>query len=218
MIRAFGWDEIQFIVLSVRWTVLLTFLAMVGGGLFGFVVALGRVSTWAPLRTASLLYIQAIQGIPVLMLLLLTYYGLPLAGLELPPLLAASASMGLYASGYLGEIWRGAIQAVPRQQWESSGSLAMRRWQQYVYVILPQAVRIAIPPTVGFVVQLVKNTSIVSVVGLVELARAGQLVNNATFQPFRVFGVVAAMYFAVCWPLSRLSQRLERRLRVGRAG
>jgi polar amino acid transport system permease protein len=218
MIRVFGWNEIQFIILSVRWTILLTLLALVLGGLLGFAVALGRVSLWAPLRTACLLYIQTIQGIPVLMLLLLSYYGLPLAGLELPPLLAASVSMGLYASGYLGEIWRGAIQAVPWQQWESSTSLAMRRWQQYVYVILPQAVRIAIPPTVGFVVQLVKNTSIVSVVGLVELARAGQLVNNATFQPFRVFGVVAALYFAVCWPLSRLSQRLERRLRVGRPG
>jgi len=218
VIRAFGWDEIWFIILSVRWTVLLTLLALAVGGVLGFAVALGRVSLWAPLRTACLLYIQVIQGIPVLMLLLLSYYGLPLAGLELPPLLAASVSMGLYASGYLGEIWRGAIQAVSWQQWESSTSLAMRRWQQYAYVILPQAVRIAIPPTVGFVVQLVKNTSIVSVVGLVELARAGQLVNNATFQPFRVFGVVAALYFAVCWPLSRLSQRLERRLRAGRAG
>lgn len=214
MIRIFGWDEIQFLVLSVRWTIALTLLALVGGGLLGFLVALARVSIWAPLRTAGLLYIQGIQGIPVLMLLLLSYYGLPLAGIELPPLLAASASMGLYASGYLGEIWRGAIQSVPWQQWESSTSLAMRRWQQYVYVILPQAVRIAIPPTVGFVVQLVKNTSIVSAIGLVELARAGQLVNNATFQPFKVFGVVAALYFAVCWPLSRLSQRLERRLRV----
>jgi len=119
VIRAFGWDEIWFIILSVRWTVLLTLLALAVGGVLGFAVALGRVSLWAPLRTACLLYIQVIQGIPVLMLLLLSYYGLPLAGLELPPLLAASVSMGLYASGYLGEIWRGAIQAVPWQQWET---------------------------------------------------------------------------------------------------
>ncbi len=218
MIRTFGWSEIQFLVFSVRWTLLLTVLALALGGVLGCGVALARVSLWGPLRTASLLWIQMIQGIPVLMLLLLSYYALPIAGIELPPLLAASMSMGLYASGYLGEIWRGAIQAVPWQQWESAESLAMRRWQQYVYVVLPQAVRIAVPPTVGFVVQLVKNTSIVSVIGLVELARAGQLVNNATFQPFQVFGVVAALYFAVCWPLSRLAQRLERRLRVGRAG
>ncbi|MBC7799612.1 MAG: amino acid ABC transporter permease [Gemmatimonadaceae bacterium] len=218
MIRVFGWDEIQFIILSVRWTLLLTLLALILGGALGFVVALGRVSLLKPLRTASLLYIQTIQGIPVLMLLLLSYYGLPLAGVDLPPLLAASVSMGLYASGYLGEIWRGSIQAVPWQQWESANSLAMRRWQQYVYVVLPQAVRIAVPPTVGFIVQLVKNTSIVSAIGLVELARAGQLVNNATFQPFKVFGVVALLYFAVCWPLSRLAQRLERRMRVGRPG
>lgn len=214
MIRTFGWDEIQFLVLSLRWTLLLTGLALVLGAGLGFVVALARVSVWAPLRVAALLYIQVIQGIPVLMLLLLSYYGLPLAGVELPPLLAASASMGLYASGYLGEIWRGAIQAVPRPQWEGSASLAMRRWQQYAYVILPQAVRLAVPPTVGFVVQLVKNTSIVSAIGLVELARAGQLVNNATFQPFRVFGVVAVLYFAVCWPLSRAAGRLERGLRA----
>ena len=212
MIRTFSANEVWFLVLSVRWTVALTVLALLGGGVLGFAIALARVSLWAPLRLVGSVYVQVIQGIPVLMLLLLSYYGLPLAGLELPPLLAASVSMGLYASGYLGEIWRGAIQAVPWQQWEGSASLAMRRWQQLWYVVLPQAVRIAVPPTVGFVVQLVKNTSIVSAIGLVELARAGQLVNNATFQPFKVFGVVAALYFAVCWPLSRLAQRLERRL------
>ena len=217
MIRGFGWPEIEFLVLSVRFTLYLTLLSLAIGGVLGIIVALARVSLWTPLRFISGLYIGILQGIPVLMVLLLSYYGLPLAGYFLPPLIAASLSLGLYASAFLGEIWRGAIQAVPAPQWESSASLAMRRWQQYVYVVIPQAVRIAIPPTVGFVVQLVKNTSIVSIIGLVELARAGQLVNNATFRPFQVFGVVAALYFIVCWPLSLLSQRLERRLRVGRA-
>ena len=218
MIRGFGWDEILFLVVSVRMTLYLTLLALAIGALLGIGVALARVSLWRPLRLLAGLYIGVIQGVPVLMLLLLSYYGLPLAGYFLPPLLAASLSMGLYASAFLGEIWRGAVEAVPGPQWESAESLGMRRWQQYVHVVVPQAVRIAIPPTVGFVVQLVKNTSIVSIIGLVELARAGQLVNNATFRPFQVFGVVAALYFALCWPLSRVSQRLERRLRVGRAG
>ena len=216
MIRTFSASEVLFLVLSVRWTLALTALALLGGGLVGFLIALARVSPRGALRGAAQVYVQVIQGIPVLMVLLLSYYGLPLAGVELPPLLAASVSMGLYASGYLAEIWRGAIQAVPLPQWEGSVSLGMRRWQQLWYVILPQAVRIAVPPTVGFIVQLVKNTSIVSAIGLVELARAGQLVNNATFQPFKVFGVVAALYFVICWPLSRLSQRLERRLQHGR--
>jgi len=136
---------------------------------------------------------------------------------EIPPLLAASLSLSIYVSAYLAEIWRGAIQAVPKQQWEASESLALTRAQQYRYIILPQALRISLPPTVGFLVQLVKNTSIVSVVGFVELSRAGQLVNNATFKPFEVFMVVAAIYFAICFPLSRLSRYLERVLHVGRS-
>ena len=115
-----------------------------------------------------------VQGIPVLMLLFLSYYGLSMAGFDMPPIFAASVSMALYASAYLGEIWRGCIQAVPWQQWEASTALAFSRAQQYRYVILPQAMRIAVPPTVGFLVQLVKNTSIVSIIGVVELARAGQ--------------------------------------------
>ena len=216
MIRQFGPDEITFLVLSLRWTLALTALALVFGGLLAFAVALVRTSPVAALRWLAGAWIGLIQGVPVLMLLFLSYYGLSVAGLDLPPLVAATLSMSLYASGYLGEIWRGAIQSVPWQQWEASAALAMGRAQQLRHVVLPQAVRIAVPPTVGFTVQLVKNTSIVSIIGFVELARAGQLVNNATFQPFRVFAVVAALYFAVCWPLSLLARRLERRLRAGR--
>ncbi len=145
------------------------------------------------------------------MILFLSFYGLALLGFRLPPLFAAGILMTIYASAYLGEIWRGSIQSVARQQWEASESLAMTRVQQYRYVILPQAVRLSLPSTVGFAVQVVKNTSIASLIGFVELARAGQLVNNATFQPFRVFLVVAALYFVVCYPLSLLSRRLERR-------
>lgn len=214
-LRTFGLDEFGFLLQSLQWTVLLTIIALIGGGLLGFAVALARTSRVQSIRFAAGTYIQVIQGIPVLMILFLSYYGLSLAGLELPPLFAAGASMTIYTSGYLAEIWRGCIQAVPKQQWEASESLAMSRLQQYRYVILPQAVRISLPPTVGFAVQVVKNTSITSIIGFVELARAGQLINNATFQPFRVFIAVAALYFAVCYPLSQLSRWLERRLHAG---
>ena len=106
---------------------------------------------------------------------------------------------------------------MPYQQWEASASLALTpRAAIRATSILPQAIRISLPPTVGFLVQLVKNTSIVSVVGFVELARAGQLLNNATFQPFRVFGAVAAIYFLICFPLSRLSRHLEKVINAGR--
>lgn len=216
MIRTFGTDEVLFIVGAVRWTLALTALSLLFGGAVGFLAAIARVSPLRPLRWAASGYIGLIQGVPALMLLFLSYYGLSLAELELPPLVAASASLALYVSGYLADIWRGAIQSVPWQQWEASGSLAMTRAQQFRYVILPQALRVATPPTVGFAVQAVKNTSIVSIVNVVELARAGQLVNNVTFQPFRVYGLVALLYFAVCWPMSLLAARLERRLDAGR--
>ena len=91
----------------------------------------------------------------------------------------------------------------------------MTRAQQYRYVILPQAVRLSLPPTVGFTVQVVKNTSIASIIGFVELSRAGQLINNSTFQPFSVFLTVAALYFIVCYPLSRLAGWLEGKVIVG---
>ena len=216
MIRTFGPPEMLFIVGTLRWTLALTALSLLFGGVIGFVFAIMRVSPIRVIAGSAATYIGVIQGVPALMLLFLSYYGLSLAGVELPPLVAASASLALYVSGYLADIWRGAIQSVPWQQWEASGSLAMSRVQQFRYVILPQALRIATPPSVGFAVQAVKNTSIVSIVNVVELARAGSLINNVTFQPFRVYGLVAALYFIVCWPMSLLAARLERRLDAGR--
>lgn len=217
MIRQFGADEALFIISALRWTLVLTALSLLIGGAIGFAVALARVARPRIARWLAIGYIGVIQGVPALMLLFLAFYGLSLAGLQLPPLFAASAALALYVSGYLADIWRGAIQSVPWQQWEASESLAMTRVQQYRYVVLPQALRIATPPTVGFAVQAVKNTSIVSIVNVVEIARAGQLVNNVTFQPFRVYGLVALLYFAICWPMSLLAARLERRLNAGRA-
>ena len=126
--------------------------------------------------------------------------------------------MTIYVSAYLGEIWRGCVEAVPRTQWEAAECLALTRWQRLRLVILPQALRIATPPTVGFLVQIVKNTSLASVVGFVELTRAGQVINNSMFEPFLVFMLIAALYFALCYPLSRWSRRPgERGSRIGRA-
>ncbi|KXG87219.1 amino acid ABC transporter permease [Agrobacterium bohemicum] len=214
---SFGWPEFLFLLRSAGWTVVLTAIAFSIGAAFGGAIAIMRLAQNSLLRAIAIGYILVIQSIPVLMILFMSYYGLTLIGFDIPPLLAASASLAIYVSAYLAEIWRGSIQAVPFQQWEASASLALTRTQQYRYIILPQALRISLPPTVGFLVQLVKNTSIVSVVGFIELSRAGQLINNATFEPFKVFMVVALIYFFICFPLSRLSRYLERVLHVGRS-
>lgn len=213
----FGWPEAYFIFRAAGWTLLLTAIAFVLGSIIGGAVAIMRLSTIKWLKRFAAGYILVIQSIPVLMVLFMSYYGLSVIGIELPPFFAASASLAIYVSAYLAEIWRGSIESVPHQQWEASSSLALTRGQQYRYIILPQAIRISLPPTVGFLVQLVKNTSIVSVVGFVELSRAGQLVNNATFQPFQIFTLVAAIYFAICFPLSRLSRHLEKVMNASRS-
>jgi len=208
----FGWPEFLFLLRAAGWTLMLTAIACAFGGIGGGVLALMRLSRHPLPRRFATGYILVIQSVPVLMVLFMSYYGLAIAGVEVPPLLAASLSLAVYVSAYLAEIWRGSIEAVPFQQWEASAALALSTPQQYRYIVLPQALRISLPPSVGFLVQLVKNTSIVSVVGFVDLARAGQLINNATFQPFQIFAAVAALYFAICFPLSRLSRHLERAL------
>ena len=209
-------NHILYLVEATEWTVLLSLMAFAGGSVVGLVLALLRVSKVRVLRALASAYIQVIQGTPLLIVLFLSYFGLGILGYKLDPLVAAGLSFTIYAGAFLGEIWRGCIEAVPRTQWEASDCLGLSRFQQYAYVILPQAVRIAIPPTVGFMVQIVKNTSLASVIGFVELARAGQIVNNSTFEPFAIFTVVAALYFALCYPLSLAARALERKAHVGR--
>ncbi len=218
MIRSFGPDEILFLISSAGMTIILSIYASLFGALIGLAVAIARLSKITLIHQAASAYISVVQGIPVLILLFIAYFGLSQAALELPPVVAASLSLSLYVGAYLGDIWRGAIASVPVQQWEASASLALTPVQQYRWVILPQAVRISLPPTVGFLVQLIKNTSIVSIVSVTELARAGQLTNNATFQPFPVFLTVAAIYFVICFPLSWTSRKLEMRFHVSRPG
>jgi polar amino acid transport system permease protein len=206
-----GPNQLIYLVEAARWTILLSLIAFAGGSVLGLALALARVSKIGALRLVASGYIQLIQGTPLLIVLFLSYFGLGIMGYKLVPLVAAGLSLTLYAGAFLGEIWRGCIEAVAKTQWEASDCLGLNRFQQYAYVILPQAVRLAIPPTVGFMVQIVKNTSLASVIGFVELARAGQIVNNSTFEPFLVFSCVAAIYFALCYPLSLAARALERK-------
>ena len=213
MNRTFELSEFLFLVAAVRWTLLLSLVAFIGGGVVGLFIAVMRTTHIRALRIATAGFIQLFQGTPVLMQLFLFYYGLAvLFDMQVDAWSAVALAFTLYSGAFLGEIWRGSIQAIPRTQWEASACLALGYFQQLRFVILPQAMRISIPPTVGFLVQLIKGTSIASIIGFVELTRAGQLMVNVTFQPMIVYPVVAGLYFVVCWPLSLLSRALERRI------
>jgi len=212
MIREFTLDEAWILVQAVRWTVLLAILAFVGGSIAGLLIAVLRISRRRLPRAIAIAYIQLFQGTPLLMQLYLVYFGASLLGLQANAWFAAALGLTFYTSAFLGEIWRGCIQAVPRGQWDGARALALGPLQQLRLVILPQALRIAIPPTVGFMVQVLKGTSLASIIGFAGLTRTAQMVNNATFRPFIVYGLVALLYFLLCWPLSAYARRLERRL------
>lgn len=211
MIRPFGWNEFELILFAVRWTIVLTVIAFVGGGIGGLVVALLRTSDNRVARAVMIVFIRIFQGTPLLMQLFLAYFGMTIFGFNVNPLVAAMIALTAHASAYLGEIWRGCIEAVPSGQGEAATALGLRYFNRMRYVVLPQAARIAVPPTVGFLVQLLKETSLASIIGFVELTRQAQIIDSVTFRPFLVFSIVAAIYFAMCWPLSLAARRLERK-------
>ena len=216
MLGGFSFNHLIYLLDGLVWTMVLSALAFLLGGIAGFFVMLCRISRFLWVRRAALIYIQIVQGTPLLIQMFILYFGLGVINISVPPLVAAGLGMMIYSSSYLGEIWRGSVESISRTQFEAAECLGLTRWQALRDVILPQALRIATPPTVGFLVQLVKNTSLASVVGFLELTRAAQVINNSLFQPFLVFGIAALLHFAVCYPLSVWSRSLERKLNVGR--
>jgi polar amino acid transport system permease protein len=214
MMGAFTTAHLVYLVESIWWTLVLSALAFLLGGIAGFGVMLLRISTHGWIRWLASGYVETVQGIPLLIMLFLAYFGLSVYGVEVPALVAGGLALMIYTSAYLGDIWRGCVEAMPKPQWEAAECLSLTRWQTLRLVIIPQAVRLALPSTVGFMVQIIKMTSLASVIGFVELTRAGQIINNSIFQPFLVFGLVGAFYFMLCYPLSRWSQSMEKKLNV----
>ena len=180
MIRDLSWADPLYLLLALRWTVGLTLLALVGGAPIAMLIASAGSAQRGAGRWFAAAYVNLVQGIPLLAWLFLFFFGFAIFGVEVPAWLAASAAFSVYASGFLGEIWRGALLSIPRTQWEASSSIGMSYYEQLRHVIIPQAVRIATPPTVGFIVQLIKNTSLASVIGFVELTREGQMTAAST--------------------------------------
>ena len=215
--RTFGWPELLFILDAAKWTLALSLIAFIGGAIGGLAIALARISDVPLLQRAAALFIQLFQGTPLLLQLFLIFFGAPVLGFDINPWIAAGAALVLNTSAFLGEIWRGCIQAIPRGQWEAAEALGLHYVDRMRDVVLPQAAKIALAPTVGYMVQVIKGTSLASIIGFTEVTRAGQIINNATFQPLIVFSVVAVIYFVLCWPLSLLAARMERRHALARA-
>lgn len=204
------WDIFRNLLEAARWTVALSLTAFIGGGIVGAALLVARLSKLRGMETLVGGYVQVFQGTPLLMQLFLAYFGMALFGVKTSAWAAAAFALTLYTSAFLTEIWRGCVAAIPKGQWEAASSLALNFGEQLRYVVLPQALKIAIPPTVGFLVQVVKGTALASVIGFIELTKAGTMITNATFKPFVVYSCVALLYFALCFPISLVAKRLER--------
>jgi polar amino acid transport system permease protein len=212
MVEFSVWDIFRNLLLAARWTVALSLIAFIGGGLVGLGLLVARLtgSPWAERLVGG--YVALFQGTPLLMQLFLAYFGIALFGINTSPWVAAAIALTLYTSAFLAEIWRGCVDSIPKGQWEAARSLALNFGEQLRHVVLPQATRIAIAPTVGFLVQVIKGTALASVIGFIELTKAGTMITNATFKPFVVYSCVALLYFALCYPISLYAKTLERRL------
>lgn len=209
------YGNIVFVLLdATQWTIYLSLTAFVGGGLLGLFITVLRIAPLNITRWVATGYIWLFQAIPLLMLLFLTGLGIPVFfKVDIPPSLAATVSLTLFTSAYMAEVWRGALDAVPKGQWEAGRALALPFFQTLRLIVAPQALRIATPPTVGFMVQVIKGTSLAYIIDYNDLMRWGKRIANAQLdgaEPFVIFPIVALIYFCLCFPLSMLSRHLEK--------
>lgn len=170
-----------------------------------------RLSRFRCLHLLVRAYCGLFQGTPLLMQLFLAFFGVALFGIDVSAWTAASVALTLYTSAYLLDIWYGSIRSLPKGQWEASRCVGLTFTQTLIHVVAPQAFRVALAPTVGFAVQVIKGTALASIIGFVELTKAGTMLTNVTFEPFKVFALVALGYFILCYPLSRYSLYLEKK-------
>jgi His/Glu/Gln/Arg/opine family amino acid ABC transporter permease subunit len=196
-------------------TVLLCVAGLGLGLVIALFVGLARASSLRWLSWPAALYIEVIRDSPLLMQLYLVFFALPLMGFQVPIFVAGVATLMVNSSAFMAEIVRAGIQAIGKDQWDAARALGMGYRSSMRYVVMPQAARVMIPPGVGLLIGLIKDSSVVSVLSYIELTRVGQILTEKTFLSFQVFGIVAALYFVLCYPLSRLAVAAERRLKAG---
>jgi cystine transport system permease protein len=189
------------------YTVLFALAAMVGGLLIGFPVAVMRMLPYRLLAWPANIYVSLMRGTPLLVQMFVIYYGLPSIGVEFTPVTAGILALSLNSGAFLSESLRGAIASISKGQWAASYSLGLGYWSTLYYVVLPQALRVAVPAMSNTLISLIKDTSLVSVITLTELMLSTKEVIATTFQPLPLYLAAAAIY----WVLSLLFEALQRR-------
>ena len=213
MFEDFSSRHVFAMVRSAGLTIWVCVLATLFGSIIGLLVGTGMHSRHKALRTVCKVYVNLLRGVPLLIILFFIYFAIPIAfKLNISQSVASVGGLSIYAGAYIGEIVNGAISAIPKGQFEASEALGMKPMQEYIHVILPQAFRILLPSLVGFIIGLVKDSSLVSVIGYVDLTKQGKIVANLTMQPMITFLYVGLINFVICFSLSKLENRIEKRM------
>ena len=217
-INLFGKPEgiiISQLISACRFTIYLSLIAFLGGGVVGSLIVLMRIVPNNILNYISFIYTWLFQSVPLLMLLFLIGLGVPrLLGFDINPWIAATISLILFTSAYLSEVWRGSIQAVSNGQWEAANSLNLNFFQTLKLIILPQAIKYSVAPTISFLIQIIKGTSLAYIIGFHDLMLLGKRWANAPVpgsEPFIIFPLMAVMYFCLCYPLAIYAKHIERK-------
>ena len=194
------------------YTVLFALASMVGGLVLGFPAAIMRLSPYAIVRWPANLYVSVMRGTPLLVQIFVIYYGLPSIGIEFTPVTAGVLALSLNAGAYLSESLRGAIQSVSQGQWRAGFSLGLSYWQSLHHIVLPQALRVAVPSMGNTLISLIKDTSLVSVITMTELMLATKEVIATTFRPLPLYIAAACIYWMLSLAFEALQRHAERRL------
>ncbi|HEY6935188.1 MAG TPA: amino acid ABC transporter permease [Marmoricola sp.] len=213
MLRSFGWQDLEALARGALWTIALCATSGVIGTLLGMVLGLAATSPSRIARWLATAYVYFIRGIPLLIIVFFAYFGIPLIfpELSLPAFATAVIALTVFTAAYMAEIFRGSINAVPKGQWEAAEALGLGYFKKLRYVVLPQAMRIVVPPAIGFLIALIKDSSLVTVIGFVELTHAGTIISNLTANPILTYSVVAVFYLVICYGVARLGRWYEQR-------
>ncbi|MGV8895172.1 MAG: amino acid ABC transporter permease [Rhodoglobus sp.] len=217
MVRTMNFDFIEYLpplLVGAGLTIVICTASGILGSVLGIVFGTAKASPSRIARWISALYVNFIRGVPILIILLFTYFALPLIvpSLTLDRGATAVVALSIYSGAYMAEIMRGGIQAVPKGQSEAATALGLNYFTSLIWVVMPQALKMAVPPGIGFLIALVKASSLVSVIGFVDLTRAGRIVTTINQEPLTTFLVVALLYFIISFPISLFGSWAERKL------
>ncbi|HEK0905513.1 MULTISPECIES: amino acid ABC transporter permease [Pseudomonas] len=199
---------------ALPWTIALTFGSFIGGAIIGIPICAMRISKHKILRNIAIALILTLRSIPPIVWLFFIFFAFSQYVIQLSPFVAAIIGLALITSANMAEIYRGALSAVPKGQYEATKVLGLSTWQKYVHVIVPQVVRISVPAASTYCIGLLKDTAIASTIGVSELAQVANHISQETFRGLSVYAIAGLLYFAVSVVMALLSRQLDIHLRA----